>query len=99
MYRRGVYRVPHSYSGIIVHWSQSPVSRFSIFDVLVSLVVLLILFFHLSSLLPPLDGLHSHLQQTILGLAIGEIAKALDGLLGVVLRKRSRLVDAVRFED
>lgn len=42
--------------------------------------------FHFSNLLPPLDRLHSHLNQPILGLAFREIADALDGLLSVVLR-------------
>lgn len=54
---------------------------------------------HLLNLLPPLDRLHSHLHQTILGFAVGEIADALDGLFGVVLRQCSRLVDTVCLED
>lgn len=55
--------------------------------------------FHFSVLLPPLNRLHSHLNQPVLGLAVGEIADALDSLLGVVLRQCSCLVDAVCFED
>lgn len=53
----------------------------------------------ISCLLPPLDRLHSHLHQPVLGFAIGEIADALDGLLGVVLGQRACLVDTVCFED
>lgn len=75
---------------------------FLVFDVLVSIVLLLVfhpVVFGLFCLLPPLDRLHGHLHQPILGLAVGEIADALDGFLGVVLCQRSCLVDAVCFED
>lgn len=76
---------------------QSPVFDFSIFDVPVSSFILV--FFLLFRLLPPLDRLHSHLDQSILGFAFGEIANALDGLLGIVLRQCPCLFDAVGFKN
>lgn len=108
-YRRGVYMVP-----VLVQQrhctlrAKAPpfvfsISFLSFFLFVISTcsltLIVALAMLHLLGLPPPLDSLHSHLHQTVLGLAVGEIADALDGLLGVVLRQCSCLVDAVCLED
>lgn len=51
------------------------------------------------SLLVPLDRLVSHLHQTVLGLALGEVSNGTHGLLRVLLRQSAGLLDAITLKN
>lgn len=46
-----------------------------------------------------LNRLVSHLNETILGLAVGEVGNGSNGLFGVVVSKSARLLDAVALQN
>jgi hypothetical protein len=50
-------------------------------------------------LLLALERLLRHLNQAILGLAIGEVGKSLDRLVRIILCQRPRLLDAVALQN
>lgn len=54
---------------------------------------------HLHTLLLSLQRLLGHLDQPVLGLAVGEVGNGRNGLLGVLLRQGAGLLDAVAHQD
>lgn len=51
------------------------------------------------SLLLPLQRLLGHLDQSVLGLAVGEVGNGGNGLVRVFLREGAGLLDAVALQD
>jgi hypothetical protein len=52
-----------------------------------------------SSLLPSLHGLFGHLDQSSLGIAVGEVTDGGHGLVGVVLGQGTGLLDTIAVVD
>jgi hypothetical protein len=50
-------------------------------------------------LLPPRHRLHTHLDKTVLGLAVGEEADGFDSLVAVFLRQSAGLFEAIGLRD